>query len=571
MKKKISKNLKDKNQLNLIFDDSKLIDNTNNKQDNRLNILISSFLILIFLFLIKLVGLGFTDYKPEILSSKTDNLQRRNIVDSNNVVLAQSIRTYNLYLRPKKIKNKENILIKLKIIFPELNFQKLRKRLNTSNTFIVKRNLTPSQYNMVIQLGEPSIELELSETRIYPHKNLFSHIIGQVDVDNNGISGLEYFFDEELKNKNLLNKPLKLSLDSTIQYIVRDVLLNSLDLFKAKGASAVIINVNNGKIISLVSLPDYDLNKRSKLASNNFVNKNTMGLYEFGSVFKIFTIANAIDQNKIDVNTKFKNLPPQLSCGKFKINEYEYSKDKKNLNTENILVKSSNIGSIRIVQETGLVSHQKFLKKIGLLDKSKIEISEKSTPNKIRWGKCNTLTSSFGHGVNTSLLQLTNAYAAITNGGYLINNSVLKDKITKKKQVISKDTSQIINKILRANVDKNNSTKGSGRKADIEGYFVGGKTGTARKPLKNRKGYSKNTINTFSAIFPYQSPKYAISVLLDEPKGAPKLWGHSRNEAGWNSSYITGLIIKKIGPILDTKEHFTDEISSKKHEDPKNN
>ncbi len=571
MKKKISKNLKDKNQLNLIFDDSKLIDNTNNKQDNRLNILISSFLILIFLFLIKLVGLGFTDYKPEILSSKTDNLQRRNIVDSNNIVLAQSIRTYNLYLRPKKIKNKENILIKLKIIFPELNFQKLRKRLNTSNTFIVKRNLTPSQYNMVIQLGEPSIELELSETRIYPHKNLFSHIIGQVDVDNNGISGLEYFFDEELKNKNLLNKPLKLSLDSTIQYIVRDVLLNSLDLFKAKGASAVIINVNNGKIISLVSLPDYDLNKRSKLASNNFVNKNTMGLYEFGSVFKIFTIANAIDQNKIDVNTQFKNLPSQLSCGKFKINEYEYSKDKKNLNTENILVKSSNIGSIRIVQETGLVSHQKFLKKIGLLDKSKIEISEKSTPNKIRWGKCNTLTSSFGHGVNTSLLQLTNAYAAITNGGYLINNSLLEDKITKKKQVISKDTSRIINRILRANVDKNNSTKGSGRKADIEGYFVGGKTGTARKPLKNRKGYSKNTINTFSAIFPYQSPKYAISVLLDEPKGAPKLWGHSRNEAGWNSSYITGLIIKKIGPILDTKEHFIDEISSKKYADSRNN
>ena len=571
MKKKISKNLKDKNQLNLIFDDSKLIDNTNNKQDNRLNILISSFLILIFLFLIKLVGLGFTDYKPEILSSKTDNLQRRNIVDSNNIVLAQSIRTYNLYLRPKKIKNKENILIKLKIIFPELNFQKLRKRLNTSNTFIVKRNLTPSQYNMVIQLGEPSIELELSETRIYPHKNLFSHIIGQVDVDNNGISGLEYFFDEELKNKNLLNKPLKLSLDSTIQYIVRDVLLNSLDLFKAKGASAVIINVNNGKIISLVSLPDYDLNKRSKLASNNFVNKNTMGLYEFGSVFKIFTIANAIDQNKIDVNTQFKNLPSQLSCGKFKINEYEYSKDKKNLNTENILVKSSNIGSIRIVQETGLVSHQKFLKKIGLLDKSKIEISEKSTPNKIRWGKCNTLTSSFGHGVNTSLLQLTNAYAAITNGGYLINNSLLEDKITKKKQVISKDTSRIINRILRANVDKNNSTKGSGRKADIEGYFVGGKTGPARKPLKNRKGYSKNTINTFSAIFPYQSPKYAISVLLDEPKGAPKLWGHSRNEAGWNSSYITGLIIKKIGPILDTKEHFIDEISSKKYADSRNN
>ena len=249
-----------------------------------------------FLFLIKLFGLGLSDYKPQILSSKTDNIQRRTIVDTNNIVLAQSINTYNLYLRPKKIKNKENILIKLKIIFPELNFQKLRKKLNTSKTFIVKRNLTPSQYNKVMQLGEPSIELELSETRIYPHKNLFSHIIGQIDLDNYGISGLEYFFDEELKNKKSLNKPLKLSLDSTIQYIVRDVLLNSLDVFKAKGASAVIINVNTGKIISLVSLPDYDLNKRSKLASHKLINKNTMGLYEFGSVFKIFTIANAIEQ-----------------------------------------------------------------------------------------------------------------------------------------------------------------------------------------------------------------------------------------------------------------------------------
>jgi len=375
-----------------------------------------------FLFLIKLFGLGLSDYKPTILSSKTDNIQRRTIVDTNNIVLAQSLNTYNLYLRPKKIKNKENILIKLKIIFPELNFQKLRKKLNTSKTFIVKRNLTPSQYNKVMQLGEPSIELELSETRIYPHKNLFSHIIGQIDVDNYGISGLEYFFDEELKNKKSLNKPLKLSLDSTIQYIVRDVLLNSLDVFKAKGASAVIINVNTGKIISLVSLPDYDLNKRSKLESHKLINKNTMGLYEFGSVFKIFTIANGIEQKKISINTQFKDLPPQLTCGKFKINEYEYSKEKKNLTTENILVKSSNIGSIRIVQKTGLVSHQKFLKDIGLLDKSEIEISEKSSPNKIRWGKCNTLTSSFGHGVNTSLLQLTNAYAAISNGGYLINS-----------------------------------------------------------------------------------------------------------------------------------------------------
>ena len=218
MKKKISKNLENKNQLNLIFDDSKSINKANNKQDNRLNILISSFLILMFLFLIKLFGLGLSDYKPQILSSKTDNIQRRTIVDTNNIVLAQSINTYNLYLRPKKIKNKENILIKLKIIFPELNFQKLRKKLNTSKTFIVKRNLTPSQYNKVMQLGEPSIELELSETRIYPHKNLFSHIIGQIDVDNYGISGLEYFFDEELKNKNSLNKPLKLSLDSNSVY-----------------------------------------------------------------------------------------------------------------------------------------------------------------------------------------------------------------------------------------------------------------------------------------------------------------------------------------------------------------
>ncbi len=565
MKRKISKKFIDKNQLNLRFEDKIDFRKKKNKPDIRINILISIFFFFISLFFLKLIGLGLKGYKNAYITEKPVHLNRRSIVDVNNIVIAENIKTYNLYLRSNKINNFKNILIKLKMIFPDINYNKLRARIKNNKTILVKRNLNNLEYNKVINLGEPAIELELSETRIYHHKNLFSHLVGQIDTDNYGISGLEFYLDEKIKNKKLIDIPIKTSLDVKVQYLIWDILKKSISTFNARGGSAILINVNTGKIISAVSLPDFDINKRTSIKSKSLINKNTMGLYEFGSVFKIFTIANAIEQNKININTQFNKLPSFVKCGKFEIKEFEYSKDKKNLNTKNILVKSSNIGSIRIAQKVGLKSHREFIGKIGIFDLSKIEISEKSKPSKINWGKCNTLTSTFGHGINTTLLQLTNAYATLSNGGYLIDNSILEDSKVNKRQIISQKTSNIVMKILRANVDKNNKIKGSGRKADIDGYYVAGKTGTAQKPNKNKAGYSKKTLNTFTAVFPYNSPDFALSILLDEPQGAPKLWGHSRNEAGWNSAYTAGLIIQKIGPILDTKKYSKTKVVAKKN------
>ena len=391
-----------------------------------------------------------------------------------------------------------------------------------------------------------------NETRVYANKNLFSHILGNVDTDQQGVSGLEYFMNDQLLDKN--TKPIKLSLDQNIQFLVREILANGIDTFQATGASAVLIDADNGKILSMVSLPDFNPNNRNLVGNNDaYFNKNTKGLYELGSVFKTFVIANGIEQKIITRDKIYKDLPSQVYCGKFPIKEYRYSKDKKNLSVNDILVKSSNIGTIRIIQDSGLESYQKFLDKLEIFNSPKIEIPETSSSVKKRWGKCRTLNAGFGHGINTSPLQFSRAFAAIINGGRLHNLSLLENsKIESSKRIISKETSDVMKKILRTNVDKSYEIGGSGRKADIKGYNVIGKTGTAQKPSKIKKGYSKEILNVFTSAFFINDKSYVLTVFLDEPKGAPKLWGHNRREAGWNSAYLNGKIIQEIGPILNT-------------------
>jgi cell division protein FtsI (penicillin-binding protein 3) len=320
--------------------------------------------------------------------------------------------------------------------------------------------------------------------------------------------------------------------------------------FSAIGAAAILMDANTGKIISMVSLPDADNNLRNSNQLKNNLSRATKGLYELGSVFKTFAIASAIENKVISKDMIFSNLRNRVYCGKFPIDEYRWDKSKRELTVQQILVKSSNIGTIEIVKKNGLENQQKFLEKLEIFDMPRLEISELSKSNKNRWGKCNTLTSAYGHGVNTTLLQLTRAYAAIVNGGVLLDSSILLNRKLNKKRVISKETSVIMNQMLRANVDKKNKTSGSGRKADIVGYDVLGKTGTAQKPSKKEKGYSKEILNVFASAFPSKKPKYVLTVLIDEPKGAPQIWKHSRREAGWNAVYIAGKIIRKIGPSL---------------------
>jgi len=546
--------MKKNNQLNLYFDENIHQKKENKNLDNRINIIISFFILLSFLTLSKLIFLGF-DKKEFSLKDNyiTQELKRRSIVDQNNNLLAYSIKTHDLLIRTKKIKNFNNLNLKLRIKFPEVDLKKI-KNFNKKSFHVIKKNLSPVEYNNALSLGEPSLELVENETRIYPDKNLFSHILGNIDTDQQGVSGIELFLNDEILDKKKINIPIVLSVDQRVQFIIRETLLDSINIFSAKGASAVLMEASSGKILSMVSLPDYNPNDRSELKNkDNLFNKNSKGLYELGSVFKTFVIANALELKKVTRDKVYKNLPSQVACGKFFIKEYKYSKDKKNLSVNDILVESSNIGTIRIIQDSGLETYQNFLEKLEIFDYSGIELPEVSASTKKRWGMCRTLTAGYGHGINTTPLQLTKAYASIINGGNLIEPTLLKNKKTKiKNKIISKENSKIIKKILRTNVDNNYIRGGSGRKADINGYNVMGKTGTAEKPSNIGKGYSNEILNVFVSAFDVDENLYVLTVIIDEPKGAPKLWGHNRRESGWNAGYINGQIIKKIGPILNT-------------------
>jgi cell division protein FtsI (penicillin-binding protein 3) len=546
--------MKKNNQLNLYFDESIYQKKENKNLDNRINIIISFFILLSFLTLSKLIFLGF-DKKEFSLKDNyiTQELKRRSIVDQNNNLLAYSIKTHDLLIRTKKIKNFNNLNLKLRIKFPEVDLKKI-KNFNKKSFHVIKKNLSPVEYNNALSLGEPSLELVENETRIYPDKNLFSHILGNIDTDQQGVSGIELFLNDEILDKKKINIPIVLSVDQRVQFIIRETLLDSINIFSAKGASAVLMEASSGKILSMVSLPDYNPNDRSELKNkDNLFNKNSKGLYELGSVFKTFVIANALELKKVTRDKVYKNLPSQVACGKFFIKEYKYSKDKKNLSVNDILVESSNIGTIRIIQDSGLETYQNFLEKLEIFDYSGIELPEVSASTKKKWGMCRTLTAGYGHGINTTPLQLTKAYASIINGGNLIEPTLLKNKKTKiKNKIISKENSKIIKKILRTNVDNNYIRGGSGRKADINGYNVMGKTGTAEKPSNIGKGYSNEILNVFVSAFDVDENLYVLTVIIDEPKGAPKLWGHNRRESGWNAGYINGQIIKKIGPILNT-------------------
>ena len=495
-------------QLNLYFNQISKYESNKKQEDLRSNFILSLFLIFFLLIFLRLIFLGFDKTNlSELKINHSFFSERREIVDINNVLLAKNITSYDLILRKIKVKNIESILLKVKLNFPDININKVKFEYQQKQIIVIKKNLSPTDYNKVIALGEPSLELSKREIRIYPQQNLFSHIIGRVDTDNNGISGIEMFLDKQIRDKSNLNIPIKLSLNTNIQYLIYEELLKGTKDFSAIGAAAILMDANTGKIISMISLPDNDNNKRNEIEVKNNLSKTTKSLYEHGSVFKTFAIASAIENKAVSKDTIFSNLRQRVYCGKFPIDEYRWDKSKVNLTVEQILVKSSNIGTIEIIKKNGLENHQNFLENLEIFEMPKLEIMEISKSNKNRWGMCNTFTSGFGHGVSTTLLQLTRAFGAIVNGGELLDTSILFDTPVQKKRVISKETSQIMNNILRANVDKKNKTEGSGRNADIRGYDVIGKTGTAQKPSETEKGYSGEIVNVFTSAFPYKNPK----------------------------------------------------------------
>ena len=529
-----------------------------NIEFNRIAFIFFVFLVISIIFSIQLLHLGSLKQDKKVTPVSNVKNYRADIMDRNGNYLAKTVSSIDIGINPVEIIDKQKLLINLKLLFPKKNYLEIEKKIDQNKFFYFEKKISLENYEKIMLLGDKSIVPEEKLARVYPQKNLFSHIIGQIDDDNQGISGIEKSFDDRLKQKK---EPLKLTVDTDVQFLVREQLIKFNTIFRSKGAAAILMNVNNGEIISMVSYPDFDLNKREKIVDLDFINRATKGVYELGSVFKTFTVAAGLDQNLIDVDTEFLDLPKSIRCAGQPIGEYS-DNIPSDLTVEEILIRSGNIGSVRIGQKLEIEKLKSFLEKVGVLNKIDFDIEEVGEPYPFKWGKCKLATVSFGHGITTTPLQLAKGYSIITNGGFDIKPTLIKrdeDNINNKNRVIKEGISEKLNLILRKIVT---NKEGTAELANIDGYEVGGKTGTAQKTTLG--GYSNLKVNTFASIFPTSKPKYALIVLLDEPKtnseyiyyykdGKQPTKGTPYNTAGWTSVEVAGNIIERIGPILATK------------------
>ena len=529
-----------------------------NIQFNRVAFIFFIFFIIYLIYTIHLIHLGTRSSevdKTENIPVVIDKLYRADILDINGNYLAKTVRSIDIGIKTSDIIDKKKLLLSLKIIFPDKDFSKIEKKLNKKKYFYLEKKISEENYEKIMKLGDKSIKPEEKVLRMYPQKNLFSHIIGQIDDDNNGISGLEKSFNEILRKSK---KDIKLTVDKDVQFLIRKELIKYQEIFKSKGSAAILMNINNGHILSLISLPDFNPNERQNLTDVNFINRVTKGTYELGSVFKPFTFASALNENLIKPETEFFNLPRSISCDKHRIGEYD-NEIPTDLTAEEILIRSGNIGSVRIGQKIGSNKHKSFLEKIGVLSQINFDIDEVAPQKNYNFGKCKLATVSFGHGVATTVLQLAKGYAVISNGGYDVKPTLIDKNDKKSKRLLNKGVSEQVVTVLRKIV---NTEEGTAKFANVANYEIGGKTGTADQPKDGF--YSEAKINTFASIFPTSNPQFVFIVMLDTPQKAKDYYykyrhrkggwmGTLYNTAGWTSVEVAGKIMDKIGPILATK------------------
>ena len=491
-------------------------------------------------------------------------VHRANIVDRNDVLLAVNISTASLYANPRQILDRKEAASKLSQIFKDLSYNQLLSELsNEKKTFIwIKRNLTPIEQQEVNNLGIPGLGFERGERRVYPHAHLLSHVLGYVGVDGRGLAGVERYFDNQLtgdpEHGKLYPESLKLSIDVRVQNIVHEELENSISEFKAIAGVGLVLDAATGEVIASVSLPDFDPHNPGSASSDQLFNRFSLGLYEPGSTFKTYTIAMALDDKIIKLADKYDVSEPMKNSG-FRITDYKSKGGM--LSVSEIFMHSSNIGLAKIGLEIGKNKQQHFLKAFGMLDPLTIELPEKASPLHpaiADWRDINTITISYGHGIAVTPLHIATVGSAMVNGGILHNATLLKadEKIHKEEvRIIKKSTSEQIRKLFRLVVEH-----GTGKKANVEGYMVGGKTGTADKAHKG--GYNRNSrISSFLAAFPINDPKYVILLMLDEPKGNQSTAGYAT--AGWTAAPAVARIISRIGTLYGMQTIDENDITIK--------
>ena len=532
-----------------------------NIQFNRVAFVFFVFFVIYLIYTIHLIHLGSRASKLDKIENiplAIEKLYRADIIDINGKYLAKTVKSIDIGIKTSDIIDQKKLLLSLKIIFPNKDFSKIENKLNKKKYFYLEKKISEENYEKVMKLGDKSIKSEEKVLRIYPQKNLFSHIIGQIDDNNNGISGLEKSFNEILRKSKT---DIKLTVDKDIQFLIRKELIRYQEIFKSKGSAAILMDVNNGNILSLVSLPDFDPNQRKNITDTNLINRVTKGTYELGSVFKPFTFASALNKDLIKPETEFLNLPKSIRCEKHRIGEYD-NEIPSDLSAEQILIRSGNIGSVRIAQKIGPEKYKSFLEKIGVLSQISFDIEEVAPQKNYNFGKCKLATASYGHGIATTILQLAKGYSIISNGGFDIKPTLINKKIQNNKKgirILNKGVSEQVVKALRKTV---NTEEGTAKFANVPNYEIGGKTGTADQPKDGL--YSEAKINTFASIFPTSNPQYVFIVMLDTPQKAKDYYykyrhqkggwkGTLYNTAGWTSVEVAGKVIDKIGPILATK------------------
>ena len=523
---------------------------------NRMLLAVFGFILIYVIIAVRTLGICISGFSPddgngekELPQLKIENpITRADVTDRNGTIIATSLPTANLFAHPRKVRDKEKVAAKLSEYIPDMLYEEILEQLEKNSNFIyIKRNLSLAQRYQIYALGIQGLGFEDVEKRVYPQKNLFSHILGKTNIDNIGISGLEKQLDGRLTSSDV---PLQLTIDSGVQDTIREKLAAAVKKYNAAGASAILMDVNNGEIIAMISLPDFDPNLSGNPDERSQFNFTTKGLYEPGSVFKIFNAALGLESGKIKLSDRFDATKPL----KLKYNTIkDYRGENRWLDLPEILIYSSNIGSARIALTVGKDEQRKFLNNLGFFTPIKsIEVAEKGMPlipSEKRWGEETTATVGYGYGISITPLHLISAFSAIVNGGIYHAPTLLKDNQARDShRVISFNTSKQMRKLLRGVV-----TDGSGKRANVLGYEVAGKTGTANK-LVNGHYVDKKVMTSFLATFPASEPQYALFMVMDEPKPLKETWGFVTS--GWNTVPTAGKIISEIAPQLNVKANY---------------
>jgi cell division protein FtsI (penicillin-binding protein 3) len=486
---------------------------------------------------------------------------RPDIVDRNGEVLATDIKTASLFAEPRRIVDADEIIEKLSTVLPDLEIEQTYNKLKSGAGFVwLKRQLTPRQQDEIMQLGLPGIGFRTEKRRFYPGGSTASHILGLTNIDNQGIAGMEKYIDDQgladLQASGLAMpadlKPVKLSIDNRVQHIVHDEIAQGLERYHAVAAGAVILNAKTGEIMAMASVPDFDPNNPYNAHEKDRLNRMSAGTFEMGSTIKSFTTAMALDSGKASLKSTFDASRP-LRIGRFTIKDF-HGKGRV-LTLPEVFIYSSNIGSAKEADMVGIEGHREFLHRLGLLSRMKTELPEVASPTEPReWKKVHSITISFGHGMSTTPLQTAVGAAALVNGGRLMPPTFLMrteaEAEAVSEQVVNARTSADMRYLYKLNATPGSG--GSGTRAQVPGYRVGGKTGTAEKVVNGRYSSDKR-FNAFLAAFPMDDPQYVVLAIIDEPKPEKPGMGAT---AGLNAAPIVANIIRRSASLLGVKPEF---------------